>query len=187
MIKVSTLAALSVTLAALAGAVGHAQEPTLPLPAWGSKAGLVNLEPRTKAIDASEVADRLAIQDAFTRWSIGLDEGRLDVLRDLFTNDADYTVITSRGEVVTKHVGPDAIAERIRTLQIRQADQRRHAISSITIEKLAGDTAEAVAYAVTVRSANGPSLLGSVLYTGSLKRGADGIWRFTRLNVGLDP
>ncbi len=44
-----------------------------------------------------------------------------------------------------------------------------------------------MAYAVTVRSANGPSLLGSVLYTGSLKRGADGIWRFTRLNVGSDP
>lgn len=185
--KLSKLAVLIAAVCALPVATGHAQEPTLPLPAWGSTAGLVNLKPRTKPIDASEVADRMAIHDAFARWSIGLDEGRLDVLRDLFTSDANYTVVTSRGEVTTQHVGPDAIAERIRTLQIRQADQRRHAISSVTIETLTKDTAVAVAYAVTVRSANGPSLLGSVLYTGSLQRGDDGIWRFTRLNIGLDP
>lgn len=162
------------------------QPPTMPPTGWASAAGLVSVKARQRPIGADEIVARLSIYDAFARWSVGLDEGNLELISSLFTDDADYVVSRPNGAVRTRQVGGARVAERIRELHGTQQDQRRHNIASVVIENLTADSAEAVAYGTVTRSADGFSLVGSVLYSASLRKGNDDIWRFARLQVGLD-
>ena len=183
----------AMTLAALA-CVASAQglpEPaaaTRPPQFWASKNQLAPFG-MSRAMTPDQVADQLAIKDAFERWGIAYDEGRLDVIRALFTRDAVYTVVngqTAPPKELARAIGPDAIAGVVAQVLKQQADQRRHVVTNILADKTDASNATAIAYGSVTVAANGLKLGASVIYSAQLRREADGIWRFSRFVIAMD-
>src|SRR4051812_23031892 len=58
----------------------------MPRQNWATSDKLLELKPLQK-IDPASIADRMMIADVFARWGIAYDEGWLDVVRSLFTED----------------------------------------------------------------------------------------------------
>ena len=67
-----------------------------------------------------------------------------------------------------------------------QADQRRHVISNVIIDRLTADDATALAFCITTVAKNGLSIGATVIYSADLKRESDGVWRFSRFVIGID-
>ena len=163
-----------------------AQAQSFPPQNWASKAGLVNLQPNGKAETTSSVLDRLLIQEAFSRWGIAWDEARLDVVRSLFTKDGEVVITLGSAKPLTHLAGPDAIAKYVEGASKVQLDQRRHAMTNIVIDRLTGDEATTIAYGVVTIAADGLSLGATVIYSGELRKESDGVWRFSKLVIGMD-
>lgn len=162
----------------------HAE--TSPKQAWAHSSGVVHLQPNGVSLAADDVKNRLLIQEAFARWGIAYDEARIDVVRSLFTKDARFEVTQGSAEPIAKAMGVDAIVENVTGALKQQADQRRHAISNIVIDKLTKDEATAIAYGIVTIAADGLSLGATVIYSADLRREKDGVWRFSKFIIGMD-
>lgn len=120
------------------------------------------------------------------RWGWAYDEARLDVMKTLFTEDAAFKVVSGAYTPGVDVVGVDKIIG-INTGALKfQGDQRRHVISNVIIEKLTESEATALAFCITTLAANGLSNGATVMYSADLRRGADGVWRFSRFVIGID-
>lgn len=162
----------------------------MPRQNWASSDGLLELQP-LQPIAVASVADRLMIADVFARWGIAYDEGRLDVVRSLFTEDGVLDGLAGSGRPQSKqmmhYVGREAIAKAVAQDRTRQGDQRRHAMSNVVIEKLSAEAATAYAYGVVTAAGNDELYLGaSVIYRAELKKQSDGCWRLQRFVIGID-
>jgi hypothetical protein len=67
-----------------------------------------------------------------------------------------------------------------------QADQRRHVITNLAFESLQSDRAVCIAYGIVTIANDGLSLGATVIYSADLARAPDGLWRFSRLLIGMD-
>lgn len=161
-------------------------EATFPPQHWASKLRWVDLQPNGIAVESSSVLDRMLIQEAFSRWGIAWDEARLEVVRSLFTKDGELVITRGSDKPISRHVGPDVIAKYVGDAAKVQADQRRHAMTNVVIDRLSANEATTIAYGIVTIAANGLSLGATVIYSGELRKDADGVWRFSRLVIGMD-
>ncbi len=163
-----------------------AEEASFPAQHWASKFGWVNLRPNGVALESSSVLDRLLIQEAFYRWGIAWDEARLDVVRSLFTEDGELVITRGSDKPTSRHLGPDVIARYVDAASKVQADQRRHAMSNVVIDRLTANEATTIGYGIVTVAANGLSLGATVIYAAELRKGTDDVWRFSRFVIGMD-
>lgn len=161
----------------------------LPGQAWAHKVGKIDMRPLEPGDWGPEaLAARAQIAEAFHRFGMSFDEARVDVLSSCFTEDSVFEVVQGSLEVRTRLESrqeiADVLPERIRN----QDDQRRHLMSNVLVEELdlAAGTAKALAYSVVTVASDGLQLGASVIYTGDLRREADGCWRFTYFFIGMD-
>ena len=128
------------------------------------------------------LADRLAINDLFVRYTTALDRGDVETIVDCFTRDGSLD-----SPAVGRHSGHAAIrtfAERFAQFHERGA-QLRHVISNLAVE-LDGDRAKATCYLLNVLTRNGKSeLLAPGRYECDLVK-TKGKWRFHKRIVILD-
>jgi hypothetical protein len=173
---------------ALAGepAAAATKPATFPRQAWASKDGVVDLKPNGVKIEDDSALNRLLIQEAFARWGIGHDEARLDVVRSLFTKDAEVRVLRGSREPIDSASGVDNIVKMIANSLPQQADQRRHAMINVVIDKLTKTEASATCYGIVSVAADGLTVGASVIYSANLRREADGVWRFSKFVIGMD-
>lgn len=184
----SVIAAIGVALAAPAAA----QEPagktsTEPRQAWGHLDGRFKL----LANGAPQVIDDpmayLRIQEAYARYGIAYDEGRSDVLSSLITDDAVVETALGSGKPFLTVTGRAAVLANWADVWRQQRDQRRHCFTNIVVERLTQTEATALAYGVITVAANGDLIVGAAaFYTSELRKGADGLWRFSRMFIGMD-
>jgi hypothetical protein len=160
--------------------------PSKPRPAWAHKDKRIQLLPQGAATDTGDLKSRLMIIEAFSRFGIAYDEAQLPVLASLFTEDALLEIADGQGEPFEKTRGSIAIAKHFASALAQQGDQRRHLISNVVIERLAPNEASALAYGVVTVAADGLYLGASVIYAADLRRGVDGVWRFSRFFIGID-
>jgi hypothetical protein len=159
--------------------------PTFPEQAWAHKLELVNMLPHGAAQVTDNVLDRLLIHEAFARFGMAHDEARTDVLASLFTSDAVLEVAKGKAPF-QRVVGRDTMVKNFGAVISQQTDQRRHCMTNVLIEKLTAKEASALAYGVVTVAADGIIVGASVIYSGDLRREDDGMWRFTRLLIGMD-
>lgn len=181
---------LSLLLASALFAPAMAQDKTwaigTPRQNWAHTDGVVNMLPGT-AITPQSLADRAMIADAFARWGIGYDEGRLEAIRALFPADGELDVLEASAKPLQTLKGIDTILKNVASDRAKQNDQRRHAISNVVIDKLDGTKATAIAYGVVTAAGGGELYLGAtVIYRGDMKKMPDGSWRFAKLVIGMD-
>jgi SnoaL-like domain len=161
-------------------------QATSPPQHWASKVGLVDLQINGVAVESSSVLDRLLIQEAFYRWGIAWDEARLEVVRSLFTNDGELIITRGSDKPISRHAGPDVIAQYVADASKVQADQRRHAMTNVVIDRLSTNEATCIAYGIVTIAANGLSVGATVIYSAQLRKGSDGVWRFLKFVIGMD-
>jgi len=164
----------------------ESDEASFPPQHWASKLGWVDLQPNGVAVESNNILDRMLIQEAFSRWGIAWDEARLDVVRSLFTTHAELIITRGSERPTSRHVGPGVIAKYVGDASSVQADQRRHAMTNVVIDRLTASEATAIAYGIVTVAANGLSLGATVIYSAELRKEADGVWRFSRFVIGMD-
>lgn len=162
------------------------QADSFPPQNWASKVGLVQLQPNGKADTTSNILDRLLIQEAFYRWGIAWDEARLEVVRSLFTKDGELIITLGNDKPITRHVGPEAIIKYVEGASKIQADQRRHAMTNIVIDRMTTNEAKTIAYGIVTIAKDGLSLGATVIYSAELRKEADEVWRFSKFVIGMD-
>lgn len=175
------VAVLLISISAL-----HAKADSFPPQHWASKSGLVQLLPNGKSVTTTNVLDRLLIQETFYRWGIAWDEARLEVVRSLFTKDGELVITLGSDKPLTHHVGPEAIVKYVEGASKVQADQRRHAMTNIVIDRMSTNEATTIAYGIVTIAADGLSLGATVIYSAELRKETDGVWRFSKFVIGMD-
>jgi ketosteroid isomerase-like protein len=159
---------------------------TLPEQGWAHKIGAVKMGPHGARGIADDLASKFEIHELFARWGIAYDEARLDVIESMFTEDAVFEV-TQAGEKRSGRLeSRAAMLETVRKALAFQADQRRHFMTNVVIERLTATEATALAYGMVTVAANGLSFGASVIYTADLRRERDGVWRFSSFYIGMD-
>jgi len=129
----------------------------------------------------SDLEDRLAIHDLFTRYCCALDNGEVETVTGCFTADAALKspVIDIRG-----HDEIRAFAGRF-AAQREAGTQFRHMVTNIAV-KIDGSRATATAYLLVLISKEGDHrTLPPGRYECELVKAA-GAWRFTRRTVFHD-
>jgi hypothetical protein len=177
---------LAVTLLACSVFIGMSAQAGEPRRGWAHIDGVVKLQKNGVKIEAENTLDRLLIQEAFSRWGIAYDEGQLDVVRSLFTKDAQFQAVLGSKEPIDAATGVDQIVRSVQNAVTQQKDQRRHAISNVVIDKLTDNEATAIAYGIVIIANDGLTLGATVIYHGELKKEADGVWRFSKFIIGMD-
>ena len=180
-------ASLGFSGAGLAAEEAAPETALRPVPGWLTQSGIVTASPDRKPVNKAQLADREAIRETLTLYTLALDDGNSELLASVLTADAVTTVYVGSGTPRVQSIGRDKIVEGFRTLFIQQQDQRRHAASNMIVQNLRGNTADLVAYAIVTRTRRAETLLaGVVVYSGKLVRGKDGIWRFSKLDIAID-
>lgn len=174
--------------AAFAQTAPHHPPQTMRPPAgWVAESGLAKVMPQTKPITPRELASRAAITELFARWGNSIDEMNAPLMRSILTDDAVMTVYLGSPKAARSMQGGDTVVQGMVGLHQNHGDQRRHALSNVIIQNLTADTAEGFAYGVVARTADGTmSFLGEVYYSGKFRRGKDGLWRISNLDVIID-
>lgn len=173
---------------AVAGPVS-ASEPeagpqNTPRQAWATKDKAVNIGPNAPPV--CDALDMLMIQQCFARYGMGHDEGLGDVLATLFTPDAVVEVADGHGAPFQVVRGREAVVANFANSFRQQGDQRRHCFTNIIVEEASANKARVLAYALVSVAARGSLILGAaVIYTADLRK-EGGIWRFSRLFIGMD-
>jgi len=157
---------------------------------WAHGYGYADLQaPQAEQLNLEQLNDVYQIKDRFYRWGIAYDEGRLEVIKALFTENADYKVFNAslgpEEGVVAHWRGLDSILENVPKIMSRQADQRRHFMSNVIIDELSDDAAVAYAYGNVVLPERQLIVGASVFYSAELKK-VKGVWLFDRLVIGMD-
>ena len=157
-----------------------------PRQGWAHADGVISLC-LNQPIAPAQAIDRLMINETFARWGIAWDEGRLDVIRSLFTEHGELLILEATAKPLQHLKGHDAILEHVRRTYATQADQRRHAISNIVLDQLDPSRATALAYGVVTAVKGGQILLGAtVVYRGELIKHPTSGWQFEKFFIGMD-
>jgi len=80
------------------------------------------------------MADYSKVCDLFARYASAMDDNNYAMLRDVFTDDATFTVDITGGPTVGPFESGDAIVEFISSTTEEQQDQRRHVITNVRID-----------------------------------------------------
>jgi SnoaL-like domain len=182
------LAAASLSLSTSAIAQESTTEAVMkPIPGWLTKSGIIKVSPNRTPVRASDLADREAIRETLTTYTIALDDGNSELLRSVLTKDASTTVYVGSETPRVQSAGSEKIVESFKTLFGLQKDQRRHAASNMIVQNLRGNSAELIAYALVSRTRRSETLLaGVVVYSAKMVRGKDNIWRIAKLAIAVD-
>jgi hypothetical protein len=157
-----------------------------PRQGWAHADGVMSLG-RNQPVVPAQAIDRLMIHETFARWGIAWDEGRLDVIRSLFADHGELVILEASSKPLQHLKGHDAILEHVRRSRATQADQRRHAISNIVLDKLDLTRATALAYGVVTVVKGGQIVLGAtVFYRGDLIKDPTAGWLFESFVIGMD-
>jgi uncharacterized protein (TIGR02246 family) len=157
-----------------------------PQRAWAHTSGLIHLEPNGPTGSSDNALDRLKIQELMARWGIAYDEGRGEVIKSLFTDDARFQVTLRGNAPIVSVTGREQIISNVTGAMNQQGDQRRHAITNTVIQDLTRTRATLIAYAIVVVPDDQPTVNSTVVYSADVEKDAAGVWRFKKLVIGMD-
>jgi len=131
------------------------------------------------------MVDRDALEQLFAQYGWPMDSKEFPVLREVFTEDAEFTVAITGGDTHGPVSGRDAIYDFCSGIVSSQTDQRRHVITNIRIVDDAGDSADVTA-TLTLIVVNGAlEVKSSGLYSCAVVQD-EGALRFKRMLLTLD-
>jgi 3-phenylpropionate/cinnamic acid dioxygenase small subunit len=133
-----------------------------------------------------DTTDKLEIQELLARSAYALDERKLEVLEDTFSESAALVIDITGVDGEVSFEGREAIMGLMQNSMQEQSDQRRHLVTNVFFEAAAGDRATAVSN-ITITSVEHGAirLVTSGLYRDELVR-ENGRWRIAARRIELD-
>ena len=128
------------------------------------------------------------VRDALYRYCEALDAGRRREWLDCFTTDGVWEVRRRDGSTFMRFRGMEELAGYFDELMATvPSGTQKHLTLNARVE-IAGETAVASSYFVTVVGRDGAPVLGAAgEYVDRLVRGGDGVWRFEERLVFSGP
>jgi hypothetical protein len=124
------------------------------------------------------------IQETMARYAVAYDERRLDILADVFTEDAIFAFSIAGGSY-GEYTGRQAVVDWLHEVMLGQFDQRRHSCNNFILEELDGYRAAAAVYFSLFASAEETELVTTGFYRVNFRK-EDGRWRICYVFDGLD-
>jgi hypothetical protein len=132
----------------------------------------------------TELADRCAIEEVVSRFGYTYDERRLEVLKEILTDDAVLAYSLS-GSPVVEIDGRAEVITWLSDIMQRQSDQRRHNLSNIVIDFVGCDRATVQAYLCLYAVSDQARLITTGFYRFDLIK-RSGSWKVSYLLDCLD-
>lgn len=133
------------------------------------------------------MADRTAIEQLFADYGWPMDSREWQVLSTVFTEEAEFTISISGGDVIGPIVGREAIVDFCSSTVNAQTDQRRHVITNVRVGPETESEAAVTAILTLIVVTDGRlEVKSSGLYRTQVVCGADGRWRFSKMLLELD-
>lgn len=134
-----------------------------------------------------DTGDRLDIIEAYARYAHTYDEGRLDEMAMMFTEDCTFEIRGSISTMPSTMTGRGEILAQMTERRRATVDaQRRHIITGTIVQSLGPDHAAAQAYLLLASTTQGALVLPTTgRYDDELRR-VEGRWLFSRKVLTLD-
>jgi len=130
--------------------------------------------------------DKLAIHELMGRVQFGYDERDIDMLRECFTEDAEFSMRIAKGDLVGPFVGREAIMGLMTGAMEEQTDVRRHVVSNLFFEEGDPEKPVVVSNLTLMATENGEiQLLSAGIYRDTVVKSDDG-WQILNRYLELD-
>ncbi len=130
--------------------------------------------------------DRSAVEQLFSTYGWPMDSREFDYLKEVFAQDASFSVSIAGTDALGPIEGRDQIHDLCAGIVSEQTDQRRHVITNHRIVSDDGDTARVTANLTLVVVDNGSiGVKSSGIYDCDVVE-EDGVLRFKRMHLSLD-
>jgi ketosteroid isomerase-like protein len=126
------------------------------------------------------VADKIIIQELIAKHNIALDNKNIDEWTNAWTDDGVWS--TPFGEAKGKTELKNMINQVINEF----ASGKRHLSTNIIIEDAPNNTASANSYLIVTEAKKTPEVVASGTYIDTLKKDANGKWKFLQRRLDID-
>ena len=131
-----------------------------------------------------DIADRMAITETLNRYAWALDEARYDLLQQIFTEDAEFTVAVDGGSFFGPFTGLDTIVAFFKSAKSAQTDKRRHVVSCALIDE-SGPAVKSGSYLTVFSITDKASIATTGAYDDEWRK-VGGNWRIRKRHLRLD-
>ena len=126
------------------------------------------------------VADKIIIQELIAKHNIDLDNKNIEGWTNTWTDDGVWT--TPFGEAK----GKTELKNMINQVTNEFASGKRHLSTNIIIEDAPNNMASAQSYLIVTEAKKTPKVVASGTYMDTLKKDADGKWKFLQRKLDID-
>ncbi|MGI9011350.1 MAG: nuclear transport factor 2 family protein [Nitrososphaeraceae archaeon] len=126
------------------------------------------------------VEDKIIIQELIAKHNIALDNKNIDEWTNTWTDDGVWS--TPFGEAK----GKTELKNMINQVTNEFASGKRHLSTNIIIEDAPNNTALAQSYLIVTEAKKTPELVASGTYIDTLKKDANGKWKFVQRRLEID-
>lgn len=130
--------------------------------------------------------------NAIATWAHGFDSEDTDMFMSAFTDDPTFVFHLEPGADPFVFEGRDAVLELFEgAIDDQVPDEvRRHVTTNHLVEQVDRDTARVTSYLTLLQVVQGesedPAVISNGVYTDTIVRGSDGVWRIDRRELVLD-
>ena len=126
------------------------------------------------------VEDKIIIQELIAKHNVALDNKNIDEWTNSWTDDGIWS--TPYGEAK----GKTELKNMINQVTNEFASGKRHLSTNIIIEDAPNNTAIAQSYLIVTEAKKTPELVASGTYIDTLKKDANGKWKFVQRRLEID-
>ena len=132
------------------------------------------------------MADKQAVSEILGKIGWAYDQGKLDYIEGVFTDDALFTLSIDGQGQVGNFEGKDTIMGLYRDAKAAATDQRRHVVSNIFFEDETDTSVTAVSYLTLISIQDGElNTISAGVYTDKVEL-VDGSWLIRHRDLALD-
>lgn len=129
--------------------------------------------------------------NAVALWTHAFDDDDVDLMMEAFTNDPTFAFTLADGTELPPFEGRDAVEALFTGAIADQApdEVRRHVTTNHLVEQVNAKTARVRSYLTLLQSTDAsldPDVIANGVYTDTIVRGRDGVWRIERRELVLD-
>ena len=130
--------------------------------------------------------------NAIATWAHGFDGDDVDMAMSAFTDDPTFVFYLSPGSEPLVFEGQEAVEGLFAgAIDAQVPDEgRRHVTTNSLVEQVDRDTAQVTSYVTILQFVAGtsedPAVISNGVYTDTIVRGRDGVWRIDRRELVLD-
>ena len=133
-----------------------------------------------------DISSKQEITELLARSAYALDERKLELLEDTFSESASFVIDIAGVEGEMSFAGRDAIMGLMTDSMAEQSDQRRHVVTNVFFESAEDERAVVISnISITSVEHGAIRLVTSGLYRDEVVR-QDGRWRIAQRRIELD-